>query len=187
MWGAAPLIAAAVAVSACSGDGLGSVKLSKTLDLFTITKPESAALPAEDATLGRSGPVAPEEFVDAAGQCVSGAPPPTASIDQTAPGAGEAVPAVTDTPVPILGGVALGMTECDVARRAGQPTNVVISADDTGARLTVLTYLTGTWPGIYRFSTGRLKEIERAPLPPAPPKPVRSKKPAKPKAKPVAR
>lgn len=179
-----PLIAAAVTVSACSGDGLGSVNLSKSLDLFTITKPESAALPAEDATLGRTGPVAPEDFVDAAGQCVGGAPPP-ASVDQTTSGGGAAAPA--DVPAPVLGGIALGMAECDVVRRAGQPSNVVISADDSGERLTVVTYLTGSWPGIYRFSAGRLKEIERAPLPPAPAKPVRTKKRAKPKSNPAAR
>jgi hypothetical protein len=44
----------------------------------------------------------------------------------------------------------------------------------------VLTYMTGPWPGIYRFSAGRLKEVERVAAPP-PPKPAKKKKVAKPK------
>ena len=32
----------------------------------------------------------------------------------------------------------------------------------------MLTYLTGTWPGIYTFDAGRLKVVDRAPVPPAP-------------------
>ena len=49
-----------------------------------------------------------------------------------------------------------------------------------GERSLVLTYLTGPWPGIYRFTGGRLVSIERAPAAPQPPaKPTsRSKKPA---------
>lgn len=95
--------------------------------------------------------------------------------------------------VPLVsGGIALGMAECDVARRAGMPTNVNVGASDRGDRLTVVTYLSGPWPGIYKFSSGRLKEIERAPEPPAPPpQPAKkkAKKPVKPKvaAKPAPR
>jgi hypothetical protein len=44
----------------------------------------------------------------------------------------------------------------------------------------VLTFLNGPWPGIYRFSDGRLKVIDRAPAPPEPPpKKKTTKKPAK--------
>lgn len=85
----------------------------------------------------------------------------------------------------IMGGVALGMSECDVVRRAGLPGNVNISAGDKGERKVVLTYLTGTWPGIYTFDGGRLKIVDRAPEPPSSAKPPakkkRAKKPAKPK------
>lgn len=85
----------------------------------------------------------------------------------------------------IVGGIALGMTECDAVRRAGVPGNVSIGNDEKGERKVVLTYLTGSWPGIYSFNSGRLKEISRAPEPPAPPKAPpkknKSKKPAKPK------
>ena len=36
--------------------------------------------------------------------------------------------------------------------------------------------MSGNWPGIYRFSGGRLKEVERVAAPPPPPKPVAKKK-----------
>lgn len=86
----------------------------------------------------------------------------------------------------VAGGIALGMTECDVVRRAGLPGNINISAGDKGERKVVLTYLAGTWPGIYTFDAGRLKIVDRAPVPETPVKPVKkqkqkAKKTAKPK------
>jgi hypothetical protein len=77
-----------------------------------------------------------------------------------------------------MGGIALGMTECDAVRRAGQPNDVNIGAGPKGDRKVVLTYLTGSRPGIYTFSGGRLKEIDRAPGQPEP-----EKKPIKKRAK----
>ena len=58
----------------------------------------------------------------------------------------------------------------------GLASNVSIGAGDKGERRVVLTYLTGPWPGIYHFDDGRLKEIDRAPVPPAPPKAPPKKK-----------
>ena len=81
----------------------------------------------------------------------------------------------------VMGGIALSMTECDVVRRAGLPGNVDIGAGDRGERQVVLTYLTGPWPGIYSFADGRLKVIDRAPVPPEPAKPPAKKK--KPKSR----
>lgn len=85
----------------------------------------------------------------------------------------------------IMGGVALGMSECDVVRRAGLAGNVNIGAGEKGERRVVLTYLTGTWPGIYTFDAGRLKVVDRAPEPPPskrpPVKKKNAKKPVKPK------
>ena len=78
-----------------------------------------------------------------------------------------------------LGGIALGMTECDAVRRAGQPNNVNIGAGDKGARKVTITYLAGSWPGIYTFESGRLKEIDAAPVQPKSQKPA----PKKPKRK----
>jgi hypothetical protein len=54
-------------------------------------------------------------------------------------------------------------------------------ADDRGQRSVVMTYVRGPWPGVYRFTAGRLASIERAPgPPPAPAKPQKAttKKPA---------
>lgn len=106
----------------------------------------------------------------------AGAPPPANP---------EGAPGQQPGAAPVLGGVALGMTECDVVHRAGMPGNINISAGDKGERKVVLTYLAGAWPGIYTFDAGRLKVVERAPEPPASAKPVRknqkAKKPVKPK------
>jgi hypothetical protein len=79
-----------------------------------------------------------------------------------------------------MGGIALGMSECDVVRRAGLASNVNISASDRGERKVVLTYLSGTWPGIYTFGAGRLKVVDRAPVPETPVKPEKTKKAKKP-------
>jgi hypothetical protein len=75
---------------------------------------------------------------------------------------------------PAMGGIALGMTECEAVRRAGQPSNVSIGAGDKGARKVVVTYLSGPWPGIYTFASGRLQEIDAAPEQPKPAKPIKS-------------
>ena len=68
----------------------------------------------------------------------------------------------------VMGGVALGMTECQVVRRSGTPNNVAItpgSADGKGERKVVLTYEGGSRPGVYRFDSGRLQVIEGLPAP----------------------
>ena len=64
-------------------------------------------------------------------------------------------------------------------QRAGVPGNVAIGAGNGGERSVVLTYLSGPWPGIYRFSDGRLKVVERGPTSPEPPAAPPKKKPAK--------
>ena len=177
---------------------------------------------AKTRPLGPSGPVAPEDLVDAAGRCaaaaraqapaeVAPAPAPAAS-EPAATGAsppakpsygsvagdlaGAPMPAgPPPAPIPVsvkpsdrldtlqpeigggspagIGGIALGMTECEAVRRAGQPSNVAISAGDKGARKVVVTYLSGPWPGIYTFDSGRLQEIDAAPEQPKPAKPVK--------------
>src|SRR5207237_663806 len=61
-------------------------------------------------------------------------------------------------------GIALGRSECEVARYTGRPDNVEISNDPRGDRTTVLTYVKGPRPGVYRFVAGRLSSVERAPI-----------------------
>lgn len=157
---------------------------SKPVNLFS--KPDWAQpIDAKGADLGPKGPVGPEELVNADGSC----PPEPGQAQAAAAPADRLVgsPAgdLASAPMPaagepgsslVLGGIALGMTECQAVRRAGSPGNIAMSADDKGERKVVLTYLSGPWPGIYTFSAGRLKVVERAPEPPKPVKPAPKKK-----------
>jgi len=180
---------------------------SKKAEFFT--RPEWAATDNKTYQLGPSGPVDPNELVGADGRCVSAAsaapspPPPAAPAAPADRPVGSVAGDLASAPMPampvsatpvegqpdpnapqVVGGIALGMTECDAVRRAGFPGNVVINAGDKGQRQVTLTYLTGTWPGIYHFSDGRLKEIDRAPAPPEPVKPVKKLKAKKKTTKP---
>src|SRR5581483_5406207 len=86
-------------------------------------------------------------------------------------------------PMPTFnGGVALGMTECQVVRRAGSPSNISIGADEKGTRKVVLSYLGGNAPGVYEFQGGRLKEISAAPVPEKPQQQKKKQKTKPPKA-----
>ncbi len=161
---------------------------AKPVDIFH--KPDWATASAGDqsAPLSPNRPVAPEDLVGADGRCSAPAAPhaPALAAAPTPPDdrpvgsiAGDLAhaPMPAATPVSanqqpgaahLLGGVALGMSECDVVRRAGPPGNIDIGAGKGGDRKVVLTYLTGTWPGIYTFDSGRLKVVDRAPGQPAP-------------------
>jgi hypothetical protein len=61
------------------------------------------------------------------------------------------------------GGIALQMSECEVARRAGPPERLEFGNTGRGERAVTFTYIRGSRPGIYRFAGGRLYSIERAP------------------------
>ena len=139
------------ALVACSSDlGLNNVTL--------VPKPETL-LRKPDWTSFSGGknefalrPVTAADLVNAAGQCT-----------------GEGEQAGTDASAAVSGGIALQMTECDVVRRAGPVEKIDIGSDERGERAVTLTYLRGPWPGIYRFTGGRLVSIERAPGPPPAP------------------
>jgi hypothetical protein len=113
---------------------------------------------------------------------LASAPMPAATPASANPNA--ALPDQPPGAPPVIGGIALGMSECNVVRRAGLAGNVNISAGDRGERKVVLTYLSGTWPGIYTFSDGRLKIVDRAPVPETPVKPPAKKQKAKTPVKP---
>lgn len=70
-------------------------------------------------------------------------------------------------------GIALEMTECEVARRSGPADKVELTGNERGVRFLTLTYTQGERPRIYRFAGGRLIGIEM--LPPPPPPPTRSR------------
>jgi hypothetical protein len=74
----------------------------------------------------------------------------------------------------VQGGVALGMTECQVMQRTGAPDTFNISAEGAD-RVATLTVTRGSWPGLYRFRGGRLVSIEQVAVP-AQAKPARSAK-----------
>ena len=107
------------------------------------------------------------------------APPPDRLMPE-----GGASSAALSSGQPVLGGIALNMTECQVVRRAGTPSNIAIGSGKKGERTAVLSYLGGEWPGIYHFESGRLKVIDAAPDQVKPAKAKRGKKVAK---KPVRR
>ncbi|MDB5599594.1 MAG: hypothetical protein JWN71_1638 [Xanthobacteraceae bacterium] len=118
--------------------------------------------------------VTPEDLVDASGYCAGLA---SASV---APGPGGAVAPDAPAGPSVAGGIALGMTECEVVQRAGRAEKVDIGAEG-GARSVVLTYSQGERAGIYRFAGGRLQIMDRvaeAAKPAKSAKPVK-KKPAK--------
>lgn len=180
--------ALAVAVGGCSSsseilpDKNEGGWFSKPLNVFA--KPDWAR-PTGDAKtvqLGPSGSVGPEDLVGADGACAPEAAPAAAPAQ---PAAGETAAAqaslnpnsALDPGNLHLGGIALGMTECQAVRRAGLPSNVSIGADDKGERRTVVTYMSGPWPGIYTFNSGRLKIIDRVPEPAKPVKKPPAKKP----------
>ena len=123
--------------------------------------------PPTAAEISLTAKTTPEDYIDANGACVSA---PAAATDTATPGSNAAPPSV--------GGVGLGMTECQIVQRAGQPNSVDIGAENN-ARKVVLTYAGGTWPGIYTFVDGRLKIIDRVATP-EPAKPVAKKRAAKP-------
>jgi hypothetical protein len=203
----------AVAVAGCKNslqilpDNGDEGWFAKPVDIFH--KPDWAVATSGDqsAPLTPSKPVAPDELVGADGRCTTPAAPRPAAAAAAAPApppdrpvgslAGDLARAPMPAAAPafanqgpgapsVLGGVALGMSECEVVRRAGPPGNVNIGVGDRGSRKVVLTYLSGPWPGIYTFDSGRLKVVDRAPEQPAPvqesPKTKKAKKkPAKPK------
>jgi hypothetical protein len=118
--------------------------------------------------------IAANDLVDANGGCSNyAAPAPDPSAN---PGEGQSA----DVVALLGGGVALGMSECDVVARLGQPTAVNLGSNPNGLRSAVLTYNAGPRPGIYRFVGGRLAEMDRVEgPPPAPEKKTTKKKPAK--------
>lgn len=176
----------ALSVGGCSG-------MADTFksDAGWFSKPITSVLSREDGsgsqvsknfTLSPSGPVGPEELVNADGSCAPPAPETPAPASPAAPAAAQAdrpvgsmagdlagapMPAspspASDASPPVLGGIALGMTECQAARRAGTPSNVAIGVGDNNQRKVVLTYLGGTWPGVYTFVAGRLKVVDELP------------------------
>lgn len=199
---AAALAAAAAGCSNVAEKAKEATWFSNSSEMFATPDWAKAAGDVKTADLGPRGPVRPDDLVGADGRCAA----PGQPVAQAAPAArsepppdrpvGSVAGDLAGSPMPagmvaaaspseamrsgpqVSGGIGLGMAECDAVRRAGVPSNVSIGADEKGERKVVLTYLNPPWPGIYTFSSGRLKVIDRAPTPPAPPKATPKKKTA---------
>jgi len=109
-------------------------------------------------------PITANDLVDANGAC------PTAAA-----------------PDSLGGGIAIGMSECDVVARVGPPSAVDLGRNPNGDRTAILTYQSGVRPGVYRFVAGRLKEMDRVEVPPPPPQPEKKKAEKKIAKKPPAK
>jgi len=135
----------------------------------------AAATPPADRPVGSiAGDLAGAPMPAAPPATTQAAAPPPDRLQPEGLSGGPSVPQ-------LVGGVALGMTECQVVRRAGAPSNVAITADNAdgkGERKVVLTYDGGTWPGIYRFVSGRLQVVDGLPAQTQTAQPKSRRKPA---------
>lgn len=161
---AAPLLAGC---AGAGGDMFQTDLLSKDADWFSrpgrvFTRNVSIEAPP----LSPNTPVSPQDLITADGMCPG--MPPRGDANALADGAAGA-PAAT-------GVVALGHTECDVARGNGAPDNVALSTSPRGDRVAVLTYSRGARAGIYTFTSGRLTMVEGAPDAAPAAKPARAAK-----------
>ena len=116
-------------------------------------------------------PITANDLVDNNGAC----PAPAAAQAQAQTQGAPAAPSGTPNSGALLGGgIALGMSECDVVFRAGTPSQVQLGKNPNGDRTAVLTFTGGPRPGIYRFERGSLMTMDRVAAP-APPPEAKSK------------
>ena len=166
-------------LSGCGSDTFSSdaklfptqVKFFSSQDWATATKvagPDQMAVGAAPA----------EELVDANGHCGAQAAQTDTAVGTVAGDLGTSTVSGQQAAPTVTGGVGLGMSECQVVARAGQPAQVNIGTDAGNERKAVLTYNSGNAPGIYTFSAGRLKDIQ-AVAQIEQPKPVKKKKSAR--------
>ena len=168
-------LAAALALSACANLDFDTQQAWFAKPLDVTGRKGGYTFSELQETKQRQRPITANDLVNANGSC----PPPAAVPPQPpAPGQAAVAPAPVDTAASLGGGIALGMSECDVVFRAGQPSAVQIGSLPNGDRTAVLTFDTGPRAGIYRFERGALKELDAVPVAAAPP-PVAKKKTAK--------
>jgi hypothetical protein len=168
-----------MALSACSSVDFDSAQwFQKPIDLFGR---QGGYTFSELQETKQQRPITANDLVQQNGACA--APPAQPQSNAAPSGSPAAMPVVaTDADSLLGGGVSLGMSECDVVYRAGQPSSVQLGQNPNGDRTAVLTFDSGPRPGIYRFERGRLTEMDRVAEPPPPPQQPKTakKKPAKP-------
>jgi hypothetical protein len=179
-------LAVAIALGGCTNLDTSQGWFAKPLDVTGRSAGYSFSELSESQK--NQHPITPNDLVNAGGWC----PAPVAAAP-AAPAPGPAAAAGTPVGAPLGtaagdpssmlgGGIALGMSECDVVSRAGQPSSVQIGNAPNGDRTAVLTFQSGPRPGIYRFLRGSLTEMNRgADQTPSPQ--MAKKKPTKPQKK----
>jgi hypothetical protein len=162
---ALPVIAFALALGGCAGTLDRMQDAMPRASDFRISSFEWNPYSKESAVVPNTfklQPVTPADYVNADGSC--------AEVTATEGTEQSAVPAV-----------GLQMTECAAVRVLGAPEKVDIGTNERGERLVKLTYTRGERAGLYSFTAGRLKEVERVAEPAPPPKPQKpQRKPAQP-------
>jgi hypothetical protein len=167
---ASGLLALAAVLAGCAGSGVTALS-----DRITANRPSLlSSAPGEALTFGDAQtfnptrPLTPEDMVGPDGSCAAPQNVSDASAQATA------TPADPNAPVQgslgVRGGIALQMTECEVVYRAGPVEKIEVGTNERNERAVTLTYLRGPWPGIYRFTAGRLSEIARVAAPEEPKK-----------------
>jgi hypothetical protein len=176
-------LALAAALGGCSDSG--QTWFAKPFDVSGRGAGYSFSELAETKKQQRA--ITTNDLVNANGSCPApatpapAAPPPAAASAAGAPGGAAPPPSAAPDASSLLGsGIGLGMSECDVVNRAGQPSSVQIGSLPNGDRTATLTFQDGPRSGIYRFVRGALTEMDATAAPPAPPQ-VAKKKPVKPK------
>jgi hypothetical protein len=167
--GLGAVLAVAAALGGCSNVDT-SAWFSKPLDMFG--RKGGYTYSALDSSTDLR-PVTANDFMDANGACPHASPSPQPAPASAPEGDGGAA---------LGGGVAIGMTECEVVARAGQPSAVNLGRNPNGDRTAIVTYNGGPRPGIYRFIGGRLAEMDRVEEQTPPPE-ASKKKPSKVKTK----
>lgn len=158
--------AALLFLSACAApDNTPTGKLSDT-----FATPEWARANQSRTSVQRA--VTQNDLMNPDGSCAAG--PEAAATDGVAAASPDATLAGQGPLPAVLGGVGLGMFECQVVQRTGMPDNFNIGAEGT-ERVATMTVTRGSWPGLYRFRGGRLVSVERVNVP-APQKPARPAK-----------
>ncbi|MBX9711244.1 MAG: hypothetical protein K2X60_09430 [Xanthobacteraceae bacterium] len=131
------------------------------------------SLTLETPPLSIDKPVTPDDLISSEGACPGVAP--------AGPADANALQDSGQTPAAPVAPVALGHTECDVARAVGTPNSVNLSRNARGDRVATIVYLQGPRAGSYTFTAGRLTMIERVDQP-ASTKPAKPAKPSKKRA-----
>ncbi len=147
-------------VALCGCSSSGTEWFPKPIDLFGTSSGYSYS---DLGATRRDRPITANDLVDKNGSC----PRSVAASAPSAGAPGNTAAAGNDAGGLLGGGVAIGMSECDVVERLGQPTSVNLGTNPNGLRGAVLTFSGGSRPGVYRFEAGRLTEMDRGAQAPA--------------------